>query len=605
MTVNLKINQTPAVALYSGLSSAGTSVVITPYPVDLDGVKLTMADFGSLGYMTIDPKISSYEEIVSFTGMTDNGDGTCTLTGLSRDLQSKYPYTGAGTGKTHGASAIAVFSNNPQIYGRLAGKDNDETITGSWSFPAPTIAANPATKSYVDTAMAAGGLPASSSIMGISKLTTNPNTKLGTCTITIASPGVITLNGHGLIAGDIVQFATTGTLPTGLAISTNYYVIAAGLTSNAFEVSTTVGGTALVTTGSQSGTQTLYRVTPFAVGNEDTRLLQNAYVLDTGSANAYAVTLSPALTAYATGQVIVFMPSHANTTASTINANAIGTKNIFRNGAALSGGEIQANQLAIIIYDGTQFELFGQAPKSPPVGGLMMYAGASAPAGWLFCDGSAVARTGTYANLFAALSTTYGAGDGSTTFNLPDMRSRLPVGVGTGTKTFTFASRASNVITATGMVNSVNNEIQTGQAIVYTAASPMTGLVTATTYYLIRIAYNQFSLATSVANAIAGTAISLSSDGSGSQTFLLTFSARALADTGGEETHGLVTAEIPAHSHVENFYTTGSNTAPAQQAGSATATPSNSKLPPTDTTGGSGLHNVMSPFLAVNYIIKY
>ena len=61
-----------------------------------------------------------------------------------------------------------------------------------------------------------------------------------------------------------------------------------------------------------------------------------------------------------------------------------------------------------------------------------MYAGASAPAGWLMCDGSAVSRT-TYASLFTAISTTWGIGDNSTTFNLPDLRESAPVGVGTFT----------------------------------------------------------------------------------------------------------------------------------------------------------------------------
>lgn len=51
-----------------------------------------------------------------------------------------------------------------------------------------------------------------------------------------------------------------------------------------------------------------------------------------------------------------------------------------------------------------------------------------APTGWLLCDGAAVSRA-TYAALFTAISTTYGAGDGSTTFNLPDLRGRVPVGV--------------------------------------------------------------------------------------------------------------------------------------------------------------------------------
>ena len=67
-----------------------------------------------------------------------------------------------------------------------------------------------------------------------------------------------------------------------------------------------------------------------------------------------------------------------------------------------------------------------------PTGCVQMHAGSSAPTGWLLCDGSAVSRT-TYAGLFAILSTTYGAGDASTTFNVPDMRGRVPVGVGTGT----------------------------------------------------------------------------------------------------------------------------------------------------------------------------
>ena len=55
----------------------------------------------------------------------------------------------------------------------------------------------------------------------------------------------------------------------------------------------------------------------------------------------------------------------------------------------------------------------------------------SAPTGWLLCDGSAVSRT-TYANLFTIVGTAFGTGDGSTTFNLPDLRGRSIIGVGTG-----------------------------------------------------------------------------------------------------------------------------------------------------------------------------
>jgi len=65
-----------------------------------------------------------------------------------------------------------------------------------------------------------------------------------------------------------------------------------------------------------------------------------------------------------------------------------------------------------------------------PVGSVLAYAGSSAPTGWLLCNGQAVSRT-TYSLLFAAISTTFGAGNGSTTFNVPDLRNKFAVGVGT------------------------------------------------------------------------------------------------------------------------------------------------------------------------------
>ena len=65
---------------------------------------------------------------------------------------------------------------------------------------------------------------------------------------------------------------------------------------------------------------------------------------------------------------------------------------------------------------------------SEPAGIIMPFAGTVAPQGYLLCDGSAVDRT-TYATLFGVIGTTFGAGDGSTTFNLPDLGGRVPLGV--------------------------------------------------------------------------------------------------------------------------------------------------------------------------------
>ena len=65
-----------------------------------------------------------------------------------------------------------------------------------------------------------------------------------------------------------------------------------------------------------------------------------------------------------------------------------------------------------------------------PVGMVVPYAGASAPGGWLLCDGQAVSRTA-YPALFQVLGVTYGYGDGVNTFNVPDLRECSPIGVGT------------------------------------------------------------------------------------------------------------------------------------------------------------------------------
>lgn len=68
-----------------------------------------------------------------------------------------------------------------------------------------------------------------------------------------------------------------------------------------------------------------------------------------------------------------------------------------------------------------------QGAVSAPAGTVNPYAGSTAPTGWLLCAGQAVSRT-TYADLFSVVSTTYGSGDGSTTFNLPDLRGRVIAG---------------------------------------------------------------------------------------------------------------------------------------------------------------------------------
>lgn len=74
------------------------------------------------------------------------------------------------------------------------------------------------------------------------------------CTMTIATPGVVTRNAHGFVANQPIVFRTGGALPTGVTAGTTYFVRATNLTANTFEFSTTAGGAAVNTSGTQSGT---------------------------------------------------------------------------------------------------------------------------------------------------------------------------------------------------------------------------------------------------------------------------------------------------------------------------------------------------------------
>lgn len=76
-----------------------------------------------------------------------------------------------------------------------------------------------------------------------------------TFTVTIASPAVFTKVAHGFAVGTILTFTTTGALPTGLSVATNYFIVSVP-TADTFTVSTTRGGTAVTTSGTQSGTHT-------------------------------------------------------------------------------------------------------------------------------------------------------------------------------------------------------------------------------------------------------------------------------------------------------------------------------------------------------------
>lgn len=91
-------------------------------------------------------------------------------------------------------------------------------------------------------------------------VTVTNETRNATCTMTIATPAVVSETGHGYAAGDKVLFRTTGALPTGVTAGQVYFVLATDLTADTFKFSATDGGAAIDTSGTQSGTHTLVSV---------------------------------------------------------------------------------------------------------------------------------------------------------------------------------------------------------------------------------------------------------------------------------------------------------------------------------------------------------
>ena len=120
---------------------------------------------------------------------------------------------------------------------------------------------------------------------------------------------------------------------------------------------------------------------------------------------------------------------NGGTGATTLTANNV----ILGNGTSAPTFVAPSTSGNLLTSNGTTWQSSTPAVAATVATGIVeMYAGATAPTGYLLCDGAAVSRS-TYSALFAITSTTYGAGDGSTTFNVPNLSGRMVMGAGTGT----------------------------------------------------------------------------------------------------------------------------------------------------------------------------
>lgn len=158
-----------------------------------------------------------------------------------------------------------------------------------------------------------------------------------------------------------IQTATVNTVDTDAITFVAQSVV--GLTASRAVVTNSAGKLAVsATTSTEEGY--LSGVTSAIQTQLNAKMSQSAvevYAADSGSANAYAVTLSPVPAGYTAGMVVRFKAANANTTASTINVNSLGIKNITkRYNAALVANDILANAVITAVYDGTEFQIMNE-----------------------------------------------------------------------------------------------------------------------------------------------------------------------------------------------------------------------------------------------------
>jgi len=227
--------------------------------------------------------------------------------------------------------------------------------------------------------------------------------------------------------------------------------------------------------------------------------------------------------------------------------------------------------------------------EAMPTGAVLSHAGSSAPTGWLLCYGQAVSRT-TYAALFAVIGTTYGVGDGSTTFNVPDLRGRAVAG-----KDDMGGSAAGRLnVTLTGTKASTSSGVITG-------LSSTAGLVVGMQAFGTGI-----GTSAQVISIDSSTQVTLSvnstSTGSTSIRFGVVDGATVGA-VGGSHTHLLGLSQIPGHTHTSNYdgssgVNTASNRVLTTSGGNGVGTYT------TGSAGGGDAHPNVQPTIVLNKIIK-
>ena len=211
----------------AGVSASASTIGLTKFEIAGATQKLRMADFGDLGCGTIDPGNATKQEFISFTGVTQNSDGTATLSGVSRGLAPISPYTSSTTlQKAHAGGSQFVISNSPPcFYEGYANRTSSTTITARWTYDVyPEISIGDATtskqiitKSYADNLANNDAATSTESNGGIVELATR--TEVASTTASTAAKPLVLQAQHGTSTPGINITAAGGQGETYIVVS--------------------------------------------------------------------------------------------------------------------------------------------------------------------------------------------------------------------------------------------------------------------------------------------------------------------------------------------------------------------------------------------------
>lgn len=163
----------------AGINATQNTIQLTSLRTP-DGTNITMSNFGTKGYGTLEPQTNSKIEFIDFTGITQNSNGTATLTGVTRGIGFVYPYASLSSlEKAHAGGAVFSVTNTPEFYYDEFVMQNNSNL-----FTWPSASSSPASKGYVDYVAFNGAavVPATMSTPGVSQLATQLQTASSTVT---------------------------------------------------------------------------------------------------------------------------------------------------------------------------------------------------------------------------------------------------------------------------------------------------------------------------------------------------------------------------------------------------------------------------------------